>query len=360
MFITLQTLSSFAQSDSILNFIFVPHPRSEDKVHQSVLPQIEKIDYSKYDMTLLGGDLTWYTTLNRVSMDYCNNLFDLGNPNTLWTMGNHDLNNPNLVTEYTHRLRFYSYYRDSITFLVLDTELNSDGFNSSFISGDQLKMISNVCDTIAESRFLVLLHGRLLWMIGLDYFKSRIDSVAESTRQLDTTNFYQVVYPLLQKAKSRGIKVICLGGDKSKINIEYSPEDSITFYTSTMAPEFADSVNDVMVFSYNKKENTMSRDFIPLDKIAKKTGNPLAEYTNLSDAPKLRVIPSTNSGEIRVQLQSKNDVEVLIQIYTSSGVLFKSVNAKTNTDEIISLKTHGIYIIRAVSPKTVTTAAFVN
>jgi len=42
-------------------------------------------------------------------------------------------------------------------------------------------MIQQVCDTISHSHYLILLHHRLLWMIGNDYFDPLIDSVGQST-----------------------------------------------------------------------------------------------------------------------------------------------------------------------------------
>ena len=240
----------------------MPHPRSENRTVQSVLPEIEKIDFSLYDMTLLGGDLTYYTSIDRTSMDYLDKLFNLKSQNTLWTMGNHDLNNRSLIQEYTGRPSYFSYYRDGITFVVLDVELNASGLTKSLISGAQLDWLKTISDTISKSDYMLILHGRLLWMIGNDDFKTRLDSVAESTKQLVTTNFYPDVFPLLQNVKAKGIPVICLGGDKSKIDNDYSPEDSIHFLASTMAPEFTDDQNHVMVFTYNKTAKEMSWKYV--------------------------------------------------------------------------------------------------
>lgn len=349
---------AFSQQNPDLKFILVPHPRSEDKVHQSVLPQIEKINFSLYDMVLLGGDLCYYTSINRTSMNYCDSLFNLDSPNTLWTMGNHDLNSPSLVAEYTKRPRYYSYYRDSITFLVLDTEANANGFSSSYILGNQLQMIKNVSDTISNSGYLVVLHGRLLWMIGNEYFATKIDSVAESTRQLDTSNFYQEVYPLLQKVKSRGTKVICLGGDKSKINIEYFPEDSIGFYTSTMAPEFADSVNHVIVFNYFKSENRMEREFIPLDEVEKNSVNTDIEIikSNISNSLKINQIPGSSEVEISIA-NSENEV-VFVQIYSLDGRLNKAFTLISHENKKFKPTCSGIYIVRAVFNNSVSSDKF--
>src|SRR5512133_495169 len=266
----ISTESVFSQSDGITRYIFIPHLRSENKVIQSVLPSIEKIDFSKFEMILLGGDLTWYTSINRVSMDYCDSLFHIGSPNTLWTFGNHDLNSRILISEYTGRPGHYACQKDGITFVVLDTELDATGFSSSFILGGQLQMLKTVCDSISRSHFLIVLHHRLLWMIGNEDFNGRIDSVGESTRQLDTTNFYQDVFSLLQKVKNKGIQVICLGGDKSKINMVYSPEDSIIFYAGTMAPEYPDSINNVLILNHDINNQTLSTEYVSLTKIEKK------------------------------------------------------------------------------------------
>jgi hypothetical protein len=327
----------------------VPHPRSENKVNQSVLPGIEKIDFSKYDMIMLGGDITYYTSKTAKALDYCDSLFHLGSPNTLWSFGNHDVDNRTLIKKYTGRKSFYMYNRDNITFVVLDTELNANGFKSVYILGEQLQMLKNVCDTISNSKYLIVLHSRLIWMIGNQDFRIRIDSVAESTKQLDTTNFYQEVYPQLQKAKKRGVKVICLGGDKSKINIKYSPEDSITFYATTMAPEFSDSVNNVMILSYNLQSKTISTEYITLAKFDKSNPDkPVSANLNKKDEPILKVWQVSNSKEISIQLQASQQDNITVQIYSINGSLLQTVKLKTNEIKNVQLKNDGIYIIKSI------------
>jgi len=339
-------LSSFSQTGSNLKFIFVPHPRSENKTVQSVLPEIEKIDFSLYDMTLLGGDLTYYTSINRTSMDYCDKLFNLKSPNTLWAMGNHDLNSRSLIQEYTGRPLFYAFYRDHITFFVLDTEQNASGLTKSIISGNQLELLKMVTDTISKSDYLIVLHGRLLWMIGNDDFKTRLDSVAESTKQLVSTNFYPDVFPLLQKVKAKGVRVICLGGDKSKINIDYSPEDSIHFLASTMAPEFTDDQNDVMVFNYDIGNHELRWEFVSLTNIGKKIPDALSEFNSEMESV-LKVWATSGLHQINIRVQSKRNDEAMIQIYSVNGQLIQSLEIKPNEINSISLKKSGIYFVKA-------------
>jgi len=268
--IVISGIDLFPQNDSVLNFIFVPHPRSEDQVNQSIYQGIAKIDFTKYDMIMLGGDLTYSTSKDSATLAYCDNLFNLGSPNTLWSLGNHDVQSGHraLIKEFTGRESFYSYERNGVTFIVLDTELDADGFSNTFIKDDQLQMVKNVCDSIAEPGFLILLHHRFMWMINNEYFKTKLtDSIAASSRSMDTTNFYSDIYPLLREVKNRGIQVLVFSGDKSKINIEYSPEDSITFYAARMADDLPDSMNNVIILNYNLQNKEITCNFVSLEEM---------------------------------------------------------------------------------------------
>ena len=335
-----------AQVDTVSQYIFIPHPRSDDNVNQSVLPGIEHIDFSPYEMILLGGDLTYSTSISRTSMDYCDSLFSLGDPNTLWAMGNHDLTSRSLIEEYTGRPSYYSYSNDNITFLVLDTELDAGGFTSSHISGDQLAMIGQVCDTIAVSDYLVLLHHRLLWMIGNDYFDPWIDSVAQSTRQLDTSNFNTVVYPLLQKTKSRGVPVICLGGDKSMVNIEYAPEDSILYIASTMEPKYTDAQNDVVILSHDKQTRRLSWEFVPLDQV--KQNPPAGGEFKILKSPdlQLKVTYNRTLSAIEACLIKDSQPPGLLEIYSLTGQRIYTGFIRPEEPLSIAVGEKGLYIVR--------------
>jgi hypothetical protein len=347
------SLMAFTQSDSVVKYILVPHPRSEDKVNQSVLPGIEQINFSKYQMILLGGDLTYYPSASRVGMDYCDSLFDLGDPNTLWTLGNHDITNRSLVEEYTGRPSYYSYSNNNITFLVLDTELDANGFISSHISGDQLAMVQQVCDSIENSDYLVLLHHRLLWMIGNDYFTPKLDSVAESTKQLDTSNFYAVIFPLLQEVKRRGVPVLCLGGDKSKINIVYSPEDSITFIASTMAPEYTDEQNNVVVLSDDLNVGTLSWEFIPLSVVEKNPPVSRVIENIYTENESLVVEYDPERSAVIVGRQPSLPCAGSIGIYSLSGHCLYSEDLNPGEMKTFSIRERGLYIVRLVTSERV-------
>jgi hypothetical protein len=322
----------------------VPHPRSENTKVQTSLPAIENIDFLKFDMILLGGDLGYYTSRTSVSMNHFDSLYNFKSPNTLWAMGNHDVENRSLIKDYTGRPSYYTYYRDNITFFVMDVELDATGFTKSFISGDQLKLLNSVCDTISQSKYLIIIHGRLLWMIGNKYLKTKLDSVAESTKQLDTTNFYQVVYPLLQKVKKNKVQVLCLGGDKSRINLQYSPEDSITFLTSTMAPEFADSLNDVLTFDFDKKTNNLSYQFVRLDKVEKKK-QIISKILNTNNE-KLNLLLNNSNKTIQVCLQANESKNYRVEIFSIDGICAVKSDCLVNSSNSIKLTNSGMYLIR--------------
>lgn len=82
----------------------------------------ENIDYSFYDMLWLGGDLALSSSLDDMTMDHLDSILDLDNENTLWALGNHDYADLDRVQAYTYRLPYYAYYKDKITFIVLDTQ----------------------------------------------------------------------------------------------------------------------------------------------------------------------------------------------------------------------------------------------
>ncbi|MEJ2055250.1 MAG: hypothetical protein P8X42_15140 [Calditrichaceae bacterium] len=133
-----------AQYNSHLKFIFIHHPRSDI---EGVLPAIENINFTQYDVTMLGGDLTWTTSEDTATMAYCDSIFDLGSPNTLWSLGSHDVQREDsgIIKSFTGRESYYAYNRDGITFLVLDTELDANGSSGTFIKGEQLQMVKKCC-----------------------------------------------------------------------------------------------------------------------------------------------------------------------------------------------------------------------
>ena len=72
-------------------------------------------------------------------MEHIDKIFDIQNINTIWSPGNHDYSNPDLIKFYTKRDLFYAYHKSNITFIIFDTQ---DSISS--ITHEQLDMFNNV------------------------------------------------------------------------------------------------------------------------------------------------------------------------------------------------------------------------
>ena len=236
-------------SDSIVRFLHISHTRTNE-VYE-VYSKVKNIDYSKYSMLLLGGDLTGQTSSADSIMSNVSSLYNLGSNNTLWSLGNHDYSNLQLINYYTNRPAYYACYNNGITFVVLDTQ---DSLSN--IVGAQLEFFNNVMDTIVSSSHLIILHHKLIWMYGNSELEPQIETVANGWLGscfycINPNNFYQDIYPKLVNVKSKGVNVICLGGDIGFFSkkFEYLTTDSIYFIASGMW--YDDVENYGLVFSHN-------------------------------------------------------------------------------------------------------------
>ena len=338
-----------AQTDSI-QYLFMGHPRSDDRDHEYLLPTVEKLDYTKFELLLLGGDLTWNTSEQMSTLDYCDRILNLGGPNTHLAIGNHDLDNLASLLSYTKKDRYYSFSRNNITFIVLDTELNTPD-----ISGSQLDLIKTVADTLKNSDYLVLIHHRILWMANnpdLAYLK---DFVAASSKNLNSSNFFDDVYPELQKVKNKGIPVYCVAGDRTDVNIEYAIEDSIQFIASGMVGTFPDTTNFAVVFTHLRQEHKLNYAFVPLselDTLGENTSKPISFLNNR--AMDLILYPNPCSSELFIQLNEQEHDALKAEIFSTLGTKIVEVNIPQYQNPFAintSALKNGIYYIRISNRK---------
>ncbi len=216
----------------IKNYIHISHTRTSSNPFMDSL--VERIDFSKFDMLWLGGDLAHLTSQDDYTMAHVDSVFDVGNINTLWSLGNHDYSDLNRIQNFTNRPPFYSYYKDGITFIVLDTQ---DSLSN--IIGAQKDFFEGIVDTIQESSHLIILHHKLIWMYGNSYLEPQISSVSNGELGscfycINPNNFYTDIYPKLLEVKQKGIEVICIAGDigfKVK-EFKYITSDGIYFLAS--------------------------------------------------------------------------------------------------------------------------------
>ena len=343
IFVTFSSNALKAQTDTI-QYLFMGHPRLDDRENEFVLKTVENLDYSKFELLLIGGDLTWHTSELTSTLEYMDCIFDLGGPNTFLAMGNHDNDNLDRLLSYTKKDRFYSFSRNNLTFIVLDTELSTPS-----ITGAQLDIIKTVADTIKNSDYLVIVHHRIIWMADNPDLAHLKDSVAASSKNLSSSNFFPVVYPELQKVKNKGIPVYCIAGDRTNINIEYSKEDSIQFIASGMVGTYPDSANYTVVLTHIPNEHLLTYEFVPLSEMdtIKRVCEPNTSANNISID--CRIYPNPCSNQLFVQLSEPMHNIVKAELISPFGKKIFETNIPQDKKSILfdtsSLKS-GLYIIR--------------
>lgn len=253
--------------DTDRKFLFLSHPYVPYIFYNDIDTTVERLDYSAFDLTLLGGDLFTQTTLDTATLLWGDSIFDFRSENTLWAIGNHDYDQPDMVRQLLGHPLYYARYRYGITFLVLDTQ---DSLSN--MVGDQLDLIRQVTDTIRYSSALVVMSHKLIWMPGEPVLEPMIDSVCNGGTGTcfwctNPNNFYQDIYPRLVQVKSRGIPVICLAGDLGyKVQrFSYTTPEGIDYVANGMCSGCAP--NEALVFSFCPATNRLSWVFTSLDSL---------------------------------------------------------------------------------------------
>jgi len=251
------------KSANVFEYLHLGHTRTN--VNPLMDSEVEKIDYSKYEMLWLGGDLAYLTSQDKETISHVDSIFNLNNPNTLFALGNHDYSDLNLLKEYTNREKYYSVHTNEITFIILDTQ---DSLSN--IIGAQKELFDNVIDTIRESTHLIILHHKLIWMYGSPILEPRISSVSNGDSGdcfycINPNNFYHEIYPGLVKVKNRGISVLCIGGDigvRTK-EFEYITDEGIYFLASGINAGTPD--NKGLVFTHDVTNGNLTWNFKPIE-----------------------------------------------------------------------------------------------
>lgn len=244
---------------SIRKYIHISHTRTDS--NPFVYGPAEVINYNLFEMKWLGGDLAYLTTLDNRTMRHIDSVFDVGSNNTLWALGNHDYSDLEKYQEFTNRPPFYTYTKDGICFVVLDTQ-DSLGH----IIGQQKELLDQVIDTIQHSSHLILLHHKLIWMYDDPILEPQIPSVSNGIlgdcfHCINENNFNRDIYPSLVEVRQRGIEVICIGGDiGNKIaEFEYTTPESIYLLASGISTKRSD--NKALVFVHNIENRELSWSF---------------------------------------------------------------------------------------------------
>lgn len=260
--------------------LFLGHIYSGSRADNLVDQRIEQLELSRYEQLWLGGDLCAETTKERSTLDYLDNLFDLGKPTTLWAMGNHDTRNGNLdwIRAKTGRKLHYVQNLGGISVIVSNSTYKENECEEKM---DQFAMIQRTCDTISAASHLVFMSHHLTWtdvdpnmdakgVANSD--KSWVPMTCEARSQ-----FQRSIYPLLKKVQARGIQVLVISGDagqKSK-GYEYQTAEGIWFIASGInnSEEKDPSLraqlppDRLLYLEYDKESRSLSWDFPILNEL---------------------------------------------------------------------------------------------
>jgi hypothetical protein len=260
----------FPNSNKAYSYLYLGHPRTESVYNLD--PIVEALDFTQFDMLWLGGDLTAATSKHDSILENMESIFNISSPNTLWSLGNHDNYYKFNTTEHTNRLPYYTYYKNGITFLVFDTK---DRDSLSNIVNEQLELFNNVTDTITESKHLVILTHKLIWLDGNPALESYVDNVPNGGPDtchycLNPNNFYTDLYPKLKGIKANGINVICIAGDLGKkvLDFEYVTPEGVHFLASGIKGNSPG--NTVLIFEQEHSSQALSWKFIDIETLKRK------------------------------------------------------------------------------------------
>lgn len=241
-------------------YIYVSHTRTDSNPNLDSI--IEEVDYSSFDMLWLGGDLAKLSSQDDETMLHIDSIFNVGDENTLWALGNHDYTDLDRIREFTNRPPYYAYYKNGITFIIIDTQ---DSLSS--IVGYQKELFESVVDSINLSTHLVIIHHKLIWMYDNAYLEPLIPSVSNAELGdcfycINPNNFYTDIYPGLLEVRQKGIEVLCIGGDIgfNAKEFEYLTPEGIHFLASGVSAGEDD--NKVLVFYHDIVNNDLTWEFI--------------------------------------------------------------------------------------------------
>ncbi len=267
----LVVLGTSTEAQNNIKYLFAGHCYQNGSTAYHVDYRLEQLDKTPYLGIWLGGDVSSEAMLDYATMEYIDGVFNLGNPETHWALGNHDARNGNWewYEQFTGKKTYYAYSSNGITRIVLNTNLvptNCEAIDEEF------NIITNVCDTIEQSSYFILIMHHGLWrdvpglpppptyaQSDLKFWNANCDSI--------NTNFVQVVYPKLLEVKERGIEVICIVGDMGSgpKKFQMDSDDGIHFLGCGLYHN--DPEDNVLIFDYDKGLKQLNYRFHNLDSL---------------------------------------------------------------------------------------------
>jgi hypothetical protein len=254
-----------AQEEEYRYYLAVAHTRVCDgKPPDEPDGRLALLQPDTFAMRWIMGDLACSTSKYPATIERLDTILDFQNPNTLFAVGNHDLTDRSRLFAAIGKPSFYTFKKDGIVFLVLDTELDR-----CRISGPQLALFNEVVSEVGKEDVLVLLHHKLIWMPGhpdLDELISGVSNIGlcEGDYCLYANNFHQDIYPALWDLSESGTQVICLGGDIGARTKTFVWEENPNFFLMATGWESGDPEDRYLRFSHAVHENRLTWEYLPL------------------------------------------------------------------------------------------------
>ncbi len=280
------------QSTNEQQFIFIGHSYNwKSNQGELIDPRIAALDLKQYEQVWLGGDLCGKSSAQNSTLEYLDSLLAISLPQTHWAIGNHDINDGNRqrISQFTTRPTFYSAQHETISILVLDTnyghpqiKIQEDSITLCTQLNQQYQLLKNLCDTISQSTYLVVLHHHALLSNQLADEQVNVRDIFHyvlPTLPFGCTpegSFQDLAYPHLKSVQQRGIQVILIGGDfgQRAKRFEYQNKDGIWFLGSGInnsmplkyKPEYVTNTNpdSILIFDYSVGTKELTWEFVPL------------------------------------------------------------------------------------------------
>ena len=255
------TMRDLAEDPS--SFIYVAHTRLDD--NRGIYPKIYDIDFSKYEMTLLGGDLAANSFSNAAIIQHLDSVFDYKSPRTLWSIGNHDKTSDARFLKTTLKRKYHAYEAHDVTFITLDSQ---DSLSS--IVNEQKDFLIATLDSLETTTVLIMTH-KLIFMNGHPVMDADIEAVCNGRRGdcfhcHNPNNFQSEIAPRLREVQARGVQVIVVGGDLGykQSSYEYVDPSGIVYLGNGMW--YPKDWNSALIFSKRPK-TPMSYSFVAIDSL---------------------------------------------------------------------------------------------
>lgn len=245
------------------HFIYLSHTLID--TNDSIYDKVYDIDFSNFEMTLLGGDLALKPFWDDAVLAHLDTVFNLKSPNTLWSVGNHDRTSKERFYKATLKNKFHAYQRDDITFIQLDSQ-----DSLSAIVGEQKDFLLHTLDTLKTTSVIIMAH-KLIFMNDHPVLDNMIKEVCNGHKGdcyhcHNGNNFRTAVYPKLVALQKQGIQIIWVGGDLGyrTSEFEYIDEHNITFLGNGFW--YPKPWNKALLFS-KRKDDRVQYTFAPIDSL---------------------------------------------------------------------------------------------